>query len=254
VATPWWNRFQENRHVWLLVTLLLLEVLYPLTRSVYRGYRLLDLFFVLVFFACVYAVANRRWFRNIAIVLATTSALSFLVVAVLNSLDKPVPLWLVWIRLVATLFMLLFSGIIILGQSLGATRINTDKVCGAISVFLMFGAIWTTLYAMVVLASPDAIDFPELQLETSTTELDAFRRGGGLEKFHALNYFSFVTLSTLGYGDILPVSPIARMLAWLEAVFGQLYLAVLIGHIVGLQVAHQTGQVADPKKAADAGG
>jgi len=278
------------------VTLCMLEILSPITRSVYSGYRLLEIFFVLVFLAAVYAVAKKRWFRIIAIILVIPSVLSFLSVAGVEITENHVPLWLIWVRAVATTLLLLFSGIIILGQVLGAKRIDVDKVCGAISVFMMFGAIWTTLYAMVLLASPDAISFPEEMVVVSTTDVDsstdrvdtsnkednfsnsdstpaleADSSTGGLDtsnakadaetadsapgperselsKFHALNYFSFVTLSTLGYGDILPVSPIARMLAWVEAVFGQLYLAVLIGHIVGLQVAHMTGQVALPKK------
>jgi hypothetical protein len=256
VAAPWWNRFHEYRHVWLLVTLCLLEVLYPITRSVYTGYRLLELFFVLVFIACVYAVANRRWFRIIALILVTPSLLSFLSVAGFNIFADKAPLWLIWIRAVATLFILLFSGIVILGQVFRAKRINTDKVCGAVAVFMIFGAVWTTLYAMVLLASPDAIYFPEPVVEVSTAEAEASTTEGDheLENFHSLNYFSFVTLSTLGYGDIQPVSPIARMLAWVEAVFGQLYLAVLIGNIVGLQVAHMTGEVAKPKKDTDVNG
>lgn len=273
MAIPWRERFRENRHVWLLASLCLLEILYPITRSVYSGYRVLEIFFVLVFLACVYAVAKKRWFRIIAIILVTPSVLSFLSVAGVESLDQDAPLWLLWIRAVATSFILLFSGIVILGQVLSAKRINVDKVCGAISVFMMFGAIWTTLYAMVLLASPDAIYFPETLVEFTTAELesptgdaeasitevgalttasDPSCKRSELARFHALNYFSFVTLSTLGYGDILPISPIARMLAWVEAVFGQLYLAVLIGHIVGLQVAHATGQVAEPKEEGDA--
>jgi hypothetical protein len=98
------------------------------------------------------------------------------------------------------------------------------------------------------LASPDAIDIPNSLVEAATTEFDSPRERTELESFHALNYCSFVTLSSLGYGDILPITSIARMLAWVEAIFGQLYLAVMIGNIVGRQVAHQTGQVAEPSK------
>lgn len=51
-------------------------------------------------------------------------------------------------------------------------------------------------------------------------------------------YYSFVTLTTLGYGDIVPVSPSARSLATLEALTGQLYLTVLVARLVGLQITH----------------
>ena len=51
-----------------------------------------------------------------------------------------------------------------------------------------------------------------------------------------MTYFSFVTLTTLGYGDITPVSNTARTLSWLEAVFGQVYLVVLVANLVGRQL------------------
>ncbi len=54
-------------------------------------------------------------------------------------------------------------------------------------------------------------------------------------------YYSFVTMTTLGYGDIVPVNPAARMLSVLQALTGQLYLVVLVARLVGLHIAHSTG-------------
>jgi hypothetical protein len=59
-------------------------------------------------------------------------------------------------------------------------------------------------------------------------------------------YFSFVTLATLGYGDITPVANSARTLAWLEAVIGQLYLAVLVAGLVGALIARER-KIIEPK-------
>ena len=53
-------------------------------------------------------------------------------------------------------------------------------------------------------------------------------------------HFSFVTLTTLGYGDITPVSHLARTLAWLEAAFGQIYLVVLVARLVSLHLMNRT--------------
>jgi hypothetical protein len=58
----------------------------------------------------------------------------------------------------------------------------------------------------------------------------------------AVLYFSFATLTTLGYGDIVPTSPISRMLASIEAITGQLYLAVLVARLVGMHIVDSTGQ------------
>ncbi|MBN1852246.1 MAG: two pore domain potassium channel family protein [Pirellulales bacterium] len=52
----------------------------------------------------------------------------------------------------------------------------------------------------------------------------------------ALNYFSFITLATVGYGDITPTTPLTRTLAWIEAITGQFYLAVIVAGLVGFKV------------------
>jgi hypothetical protein len=62
-----------------------------------------------------------------------------------------------------------------------------------------------------------------------------------------LRYFSFVTLTTLGYGDILPVSPIARSLATSEALFGQLYPAVMIARLISLEILDRRRRESDPE-------
>ena len=63
-------------------------------------------------------------------------------------------------------------------------------------------------------------------------------------------YFSFVTLTTLGFGDVTPATILARTLVWLEAVTGQMYLAVLVARLVSLQIIH-SGAPADPASAGD---
>jgi hypothetical protein len=69
----------------------------------------------------------------------------------------------------------------------------------------------------------------------------SFTRFGKGSSTHVL-YFSFTTLTTLGYGDIVPVSAIARALTSIEAITGQIYLAVLVARLVGLNIAESMGQ------------
>jgi hypothetical protein len=109
----------------------------------------------------------------------------------------------------------------------GSGRMTSDRVAGAIAVYLLLGLLWALAYGVI-----------------SATDPDSFR---GVESFSVgkpgaqmdFIYFSFVTLTTLGYGDISPVAPIAKTLAWLEAVFGQLFLAVTIARLVSLEIAHR---------------
>ena len=101
-----------------------------------------------------------------------------------------------------------------------------DKIAGAICVYLLLGVIWSLAYAIIAVTTPGAFRAPE--------EITAGLAGGS----HAFIYFSFVTLTTLGYGDISPVAPVSQTLAWFEAVTGQLYLTILVARLVGLHISH----------------
>ena len=102
---------------------------------------------------------------------------------------------------------------------LRAPRVTGQVLEAGISTYLVFGLLWTMAYMLVGRLIPDAFTFaaPDQSMNSS----------------NAL-YYSFVTLTTMGYGDILPVSRAARMLAILEATTGVLYMSVLIARLVGM--------------------
>ncbi|MGO9373962.1 MAG: potassium channel family protein [Syntrophobacteraceae bacterium] len=104
-------------------------------------------------------------------------------------------------------------------------RASGHRIAGAVTIYLLLGLIWTRLYQLLELVSPGSFRFP------AGEDLNA----------SALTYFSFVTLATLGYGDITPISLVARDLAVLEAIMGQLYLVILIAWLVSHGVA-KSGQ------------
>jgi hypothetical protein len=101
-------------------------------------------------------------------------------------------------------------------------RISADTVMGAVCVYLLIGLMWTNFYALVHLAEPAAFRFPEYA--EPTADIIAPER--------AFAYYSFVTLTTLGYGDITPITFRARTLSWLEAVVGVTYMATVIAFLV----------------------
>jgi len=94
------------------------------------------------------------------------------------------------------------------------------RIAAAVAVYLMLGLIWARLYDAVELLAPGAFHTPAGEAVTPAS----------------LVYFSFVTLSTLGYGDFAPVNIVARNLAVLEAITGQLYLVILISRLVSEQL------------------
>jgi hypothetical protein len=109
-----------------------------------------------------------------------------------------------------------------------AGAITSARLQGAIAVYLLLAVAFAESYWLILQLRPEAFQFPH----PATTH--GMMRSG-------LFYFSLTTLTTLGYGDILPVSPAARSLATMEGLIGQLYPAVLIGRLVSLQLASRQG-------------
>jgi voltage-gated potassium channel len=123
-------------------------------------------------------------------------------------------------------------GSVILTYVFNARRITRETIAGAICVFLLIGLLWGNVFHVLQTLDPGSFSNVEegepANLETPPSQLSAL-----------FNYFSFVTLSTLGYGDITPLTRPAKSLAALEAILGQLYLAVLIARLVGQQVSRR---------------
>lgn len=101
--------------------------------------------------------------------------------------------------------------------------VDMNRLFGATCVYLLLGLIFGNIYFFLNAAVPGAFSgLPDSDF---------------LEQLMALNYHSFVTLTTLGYGDIYPVLPLARTLCYLEAVLGQMYLTILVAALVGIHIA-----------------
>ena len=111
--------------------------------------------------------------------------------------------------------------------SLSSVRIDAEHLCAALSAYLLVGVCWGVIYVAVVRLQPDAMLFAGAPLAHGLGMGDAI-------------YFSFVTLATLGYGDLTPATPVMRGLAVFEAIIGQLYLAIMVARLVGLQTALQS--------------
>ena len=104
---------------------------------------------------------------------------------------------------------------------LQTTHVDTEILSAGIVVYLMLGILWAQGYMLLAQLTPDTFHFPLGE--------HSERHMGGFNAF----YFSFSTLTTVGFGDITPMSKIARTLAVMEAVTGTLYLAILISRLVG---------------------
>ncbi len=105
---------------------------------------------------------------------------------------------------------------------LRAPHIDSEVLCAGMATYLMLGLLWAFAYILIARLNPAAFAF--------TAGPAASQSMKGLNAL----YYSFITLSTVGYGDIVPVSGVARMLAMMEAITGTLYVATLIARLVSL--------------------
>jgi len=223
-----WREIRSHaRYTVLLVSLLTLGMLLPLVggeRHIF-GISLLDICIWAVLISAVASLTSRRFERLVALILVVpmivTTALSYWIPT------KPIYV----AEHISTLLFFAFASCMILRDVLRSGAITGDKIVGAICVYLFIGIIWSFMYSLTQLLSPGSFE-----IAYTPPELPAASRR---IVFSSMLYHSFVTLSTLGYGDIIPVSPSARTLSWTEAVTGQLYLAILIARLVALHITHQ---------------
>ena len=113
-----------------------------------------------------------------------------------------------------------------------AGPIDLNRIIGAASIYFVLGLVWAFTYAFLETVQPGSFRFHEALISDGLVQ----------DKVSDLIYFSYVTLTTLGYGDITPVSRPARMFASLEAITGQLYIAIVISRMVGLHISQNVAE------------
>lgn len=220
------NRRQRRRHVAkqrafdarysvLFTSILLLVVLLPYLAPMQR--LITPVFFLALMFGVLVTIRVEKTRFRIAISLGLVAfAFHFLALFLVREGGaEPVALMVIALTLYTAF----------LGASIRAMleRIFTEKqvtmevIKGGVAVYFLLGILWAFVYEIIYALDPNAI-----------------MESGAHEQFTDIFYFSFVTMTTLGYGDILPVSKTARVAAILESTFGPLYLAIFVARLVGL--------------------
>jgi voltage-gated potassium channel Kch len=209
----------KGRFMRLLVLLLGMFVLVPLLEELFQVQSLGELFFSAVISYAVYSFTRNKRLLAAAVALALP--------AIVLMWLKPF-LQTKWLAICSDLCGSMFVAIVTITIIVYISRqkdIDADTIAGAIVAYLLMALMWSLLYSALEAAHPGAFKFPE-----GTTR-------PGQELF---TYFSFVTITTVGYGSIVPVTPVARAFANLEAVVGQLYLVILVSWLVGMYVSKKS--------------
>ena len=211
----------KQRHLALLIALLVLFILSPIILTHRFGVVLMNIVGAAVFFSGTYAVRERKRLFAITILLAVVSIGADILLQ-----TTPSDLLVLVAYATVLLLMVVFS-VSILSNVLQSGRVTADKIYGAICVYLLVAYAWAFAYAIIESCEPGS--FAGLNTQEHLVREN-------ISRVIQLRYFSFVTLTTVGYGDITPHSPLARTLSMIEAVMGQMYLAILVARLVGLHI------------------
>lgn len=208
----------------LLLAICVLIFLMPLAAAQHPQSEILRMLISLVLLAGVFASTRRPAVVAVSVVLAIGASGMGWAADILDNQTVSVASYV--IALVNIIFVIGVVSQVVLRRQ----RITTDAVFGGLSVFLLIGLAFMILYGLVEFATPGSF----------LVRGDPIVGGGSLtrnpQSFVSFLYFSLVTLSTVGYGDILAVRPLAQMLAATEGILGQLFLAVVVARLVGMQM------------------
>jgi len=223
ITIPGVKIFIFGRYGGLLLCLLLVMILQP-TIDTRIGKLVLEVFFIAVLLAGLRAIQVEKKLLQFELILLITS----LACGVAGSLMDHELLFL--LGLVGRALFLILVALSILKDLFQDSEVTGDKLAGAVCIYLMIALIWGYAFLITEFLTPESFSFTQgherMQLWVS-------------KEFFPFFYFSLVTMTTVGYGDMAPVTTVAQTLATMEALVGQVYLTILVARLVGMFLMHQ---------------
>jgi hypothetical protein len=222
---------QERHFLVLLVTIVGVAIAQVILGPTLTDWRLVGWLQIVIIGATIYAVGGKRKVTIAAILLGgpVVVARAFSVYVTAREAE--------FTTLALALVFLGYVIWVIMSAVVRPGPVTTDKIYGAVCAYLLIGMAWGYAYSLLEIAHPGSFSLPERSSAVVPVEQGDYRR---MET--DFSYFSFVTLTTLGYGDITPVSRRAQQLAWMEAIAGQLFIAITIARLVGAHISTSSNQ------------
>ena len=208
----------ETRYGLVLVGLVAGLVAYPLCVNLFMGRLLLSLWLIITLVQLILSLQVDSARRIQSISLGSLSLLLLLLSVSSNFFSFQVLHFYKLLLPFSALFFL-YCAWVITGSIFNQRRVTLDLIYGSVLGYVLIGISWALIFCCIELFAADSFSF------SSETTLP--------DKTGALLYFSFVTLTTLGYGDVLPVTELAKTFAYIEAITGVMYPAILISTLVG---------------------
>ena len=208
------NRWSNLRNLWLFLFLSSFFLISPLADRTSAAWLVINLFMTVSILLAIYAQSDLwKWIRIL-----------FLVVGISAAIVGWLPLEQKKMGFVATFLYSVFFAFTFSAycyKLFTEKNVTSDTLFAAACAYILLGFLFSTLFVGIYQIDPSSIQLPD----------------GQSEPMFAMTYFSFVTLTTLGYGDIVPSSNATQMLAAYEAVFGQIFVTVVVAELVGIHVA-----------------
>jgi hypothetical protein len=203
-----------SKIAFVLISILLINIAYPISELGTVAALLFIGFYLVLTASAIYLVRSSRRLLIIAIVLAV-------IIAVTGGITVVSGFTLIWAQLawnVSLLIQVLLVTTLLALFIIESETVTREVLFAAIAIYFLLAAIFTVMYGVIESLAPGS-----------------FAASSGAEiTWQRLNYFSLVTISTLGYGDIVPTTSVTQSLSALEASIGTLYVAILIGRFVSL--------------------
>lgn len=170
----------------------------------------------------VWSLRSSRYVFNTAIGLVVATLLISSLVIALDQAE------LDFVHLLLMLYFFIMTLRLAAQQALFSGEVTANSIIGSICIFLLLGLIWVMLYLLL--------------MEFTAAPFAGLEGAPWQQNFPSLIYFSFVTLTTLGFGDLLPISPIARFLVYIEAIVGVFYMAIVVSSLVSAGITNKQGK------------
>jgi hypothetical protein len=226
-------RLAHRKHTVLLVVALLAEALQSMARGPVLG-ALFDLLVSLLMLVVFLVVLEGKRAQRIGLLIGIPALATNWLHYILPPEALP-PSELTHHALMCVFFF--YAAVTILRTIFKRRDVNSDAVVGAVCGYILAGAAFGNLYTAIELIQPGSFN-----INTAIASQ--------LDDWHArrflFSYFSLVTLTSMGYGDITPVAAPAATLTWMEAIFGQFYIAVVVAQLVGMRIAPRSADTDSP--------
>jgi len=202
----------------LLLTILCFIIGGPFVDEIFQLEFIPDILLTIVFIFAIYAISLKKKYIYIGLLLAAPMLLSIWISHLVKSLH---------LFAIGELFGALFAGFVIsllVKFIFQKNEVTKEVIYAAVVVYLLIGIMWSFFYFMLDYFYPESFSFPKITSPTIFRYL----------------YFSYVTLTTLGYGDVAPLTNKGGSLVILEAIIGQIYLVVIVAWLVGMHVSRRS--------------